>query len=293
MKYGTQLNALGKPDLPEALDYARELGCDGLEVSLGVAALRTGQAQLPDLLAQAETLRTAFDRAGLEFISLSTGIMPKHAQTPEVVTAACQCAEALGVRALRIFSSPHVRLGGPGSTLDEWHAEFDGATDARDIMRRDAENLAIFMELSQPYAVRWVFELHHGYTANSASGMLRLIDRFPADRMGILMDPGNMVFEGNEGWRNSIQLMGEYLDYIHCKNCQWLREDGTWVKAQASLSEGIADYPEIMTALKDLDFQGFLSIEDLRRGPTPEEKVGQGLAYLRALEASEERVMPA
>ena len=52
MKYGTQIGALGKPDMSEALDYARSLGCEGLEVGLNVAGLRTGAVKLADLLAE-------------------------------------------------------------------------------------------------------------------------------------------------------------------------------------------------------------------------------------------------
>jgi sugar phosphate isomerase/epimerase len=107
------------------------------------------------------------------------------------------------------------------------------------------------------------------------------------------MDPGNMVFEGNEGWRNSVQIMGEYLAYIHCKNAAFWHEDGRWAQRWASLPEGIARYPEIVTALKDIGFQGYLSIEDLRKGLTPEERIGEGIAYLKGLVTSEERAMPA
>lgn len=237
-------------------------------------------------------MRAAFDHAGMEFISLTTGAVLKHAQTPEVITAGCQVAAVLGCRALRVFFAPHVRLGGPGSTLDEWTADFDGTVHSREWLRRDTEALARVLELSAGYDVRYVFELHHGFVVNSASAAMRILEQFPAQNVGVLMDPGNMVFEGNEGWRNSVQILGEYLDYLHCKNAQWLREDGKWQKRWASLPEGIADYPELVTALKDEGFAGYLSIEDLRRDVSTEERVGEGIAYLRGLEASEERVMP-
>jgi len=61
---------------------------------------------------------------------------------------------------------------------------------------------------------------------------------------------------------------------------------------RTSLEEGIADYPEILTALKDIGFEGYLSIEDLRRDVPPEEKAREGITYLKKLEASTERVMP-
>ena len=87
MKFGTQLGSLGRKDVHDALRYAHELGCQGLEVDLPVAALGTGQVTLDGLLADAATLRQAFEAAGIEFISLTPGIMLKSVRTPATCTA--------------------------------------------------------------------------------------------------------------------------------------------------------------------------------------------------------------
>ncbi|MHB9022593.1 MAG: sugar phosphate isomerase/epimerase family protein [Armatimonadota bacterium] len=292
MKYGTQLTSVGRGDRREMLRFARQLGCEGLEVGLPVAELRTEGTTVAALLRDAQAMRSDFADAGMEFISLSPGIILKHVQTPEVIRAVGQVAETLGVRSIRLFFAPHVRWGGPNSVLDDWMAEFDGMKDSRYWMERNAAELEEMLELTKEYDIRFVFELHHGYVINSASGAMRLLECFPAARVGILMDPGNMVFEGNEGWRNSVQIMGDYLDYIHCKNAVFLQEDDRWRQKWGSLPGGIARYPEIITALKDMDFDGYLSIEDLRGGLTPEERIGDGIAYLKSLVNSDERVMP-
>ena len=292
MKFGTQLGSLGRSDRKEALALAKELGCQGLEVSLSVADLREGKTTLESLLSEAQSMRQDFEEAGVEVISLTPGILLKHVQHPEVVEGVCEVAKALGADTIRMFSAPHVRWGGPGSTLEEWMAEFDGTRDARYWMKRNGEELEQLLTMSAGYRLRYVFELHGGYVINSASGALRLIERFPADRVGIIMDPGNMVFEGNEGWRNSVQLMAEYLCYLHCKNGVYVREDGRWQHRWASLEEGVANYAEIVTALKDIGFQGYLSIEDLRRDVEPVTKVSEGIGYLKRLVESSERVMP-
>ncbi len=293
MKFGTQLGSLGKSDRKEALEYAKALGCQGLEVGLPVAGLRTGAVTLASLLAEAETMRRDFGAAGVEFISLTPDILLKNAQTPAVIEATCQVARVLGVRAIRMFMAPHVRWGGPKSVLNEWMAEFDGTHDAGYWFQRNTEELARIVDLSEGYDVRYVFELHHGYVVNSASGAMRILEKFPAAKVGILMDPGNMCFEGNEGWRNSVQIMGEYLDYIHCKNGAWYFKDGKWVTSWANLDDGIASFGEIVTALKDTGFQGYLSIEDLRGHLSPEERIGRGIAYLKGLKESDARTMPA
>lgn len=293
MRFGAQLGAFGKMDTPAQLEKARELGCEGLEVSLPVAALRTDETVYDGLMQQAAALRREFDAAGLEIFSLSPGIVLKHVQTPRVIEAVGEVARVLGARQIRLFFAPHVRWGGPNSVLDEWMAEFDGTRDSRFWIARNAEELRALLDIAAPFDLRFVFELHHGYVVNSASAAMRLLAPHPARSVGIIMDPGNMVFEGNEGWRNSVQIMGEHLAYIHCKNAAFRREeDGRWRHEWASLEHGIADYAELTTALKDIGFGGYLCIEDLRSALSPEERVGKGIAYLKQLIRSDVRTMP-
>lgn len=293
MKFGTQLGVLGMADRGQELEAAAKLGCQGLEVSLGAAeGLRTASASLEELIEQAESLKRDFQDVGMEIISLTPGLMLKHVQHPVVVKGVCEVAQALGVSVVRMFSAPHVRWGGPGSELSEWMADFDGTRSGKYWVERNREELAELLALSEGYDVQYVFELHGGYVVNSASGAMRLIDQYPSTRVGILMDPGNMVVEGNEGWRNSVEIMGEYLSYIHCKNAIFERENGQWTAVRTSLEDGIANYPEIVTALKDIGFAGYLAIEDLRKDVPPEEKVAEGITYLKRLVASSERVMP-
>lgn len=293
MKFGTQLTAVGTGERREVLRAARALGCEGLEVDLPVAGVFAGRLTRDELLERAAGMRDDFRAEGMAFISLTPGLLLAHARQPEMVQLACEAAETLGARQIRMFFAPHVRWGGPNSKLEGIIADFDGLKDSRYWIERNTRELAEMLAIAAPYDVRFCFELHHGYVINSASAAMRMLDRHPADRVGILMDPGNMVFEGNEGWRNSVQIMGEYLAYIHCKNAAYLHEDGRWQQRWASLPEGIARFPEIVTALKDIDFQGYLSIEDLRKGLTAEERVGAGIAYLKGLAASDERAMPA
>jgi len=292
MKFGTQLGSLGVEDRREALAFAKELGCQGLEVSLPAAGLRTGETTLGELLDEAEAMRRDFEEAGVEFISLTPSILLKHVQHPEVIKGVCETAKALGAGTVRMFFAAHVRWGGPNSELDEWMADFDGTHDTRYWIKRNAEELAMLLDLSADYDVRYVFELHHGFIVNSASAAMRMLEPHPATRVGVIMDPGNMVFEGNEGWRNSVQIMGEYVAYLHCKNGKYLGDEGCWQHSWASLEGGVANYPEIVTALKDIGFTGYLSVEDLRGDVPARERVGKGVAYLKSLVESSERVMP-
>ena len=293
MKFGATSNVLGVgSDRKDSLRIAREIGCEGVEAGLPVASIRTGDTTMNELMTEAEAIRTDYAEAGLDIVSLTPNVMPKHAQHPDVIDAVCRTAQAMGTRQVRMFSSPHVRWGGPGSTLDDWMADFDGTRSARHWLQSDADNIARILDLSAAYDVRYVFELHGGYVINSASGAMRLLDRHPADRVGIIMDPGNMVIEGNEGWRNCVEIMGEYLAYIHCKNTAFTQADGRWMNKRVAMADGIASFPQIVTALKDIGFDGYLCIEEMRKHGDLAEMVRDELTYLRDLVASTERTVP-
>ncbi|MCZ7649480.1 MAG: sugar phosphate isomerase/epimerase [Planctomycetota bacterium] len=293
MKLGTQLLALESLDRPAALKLAHEWGCAGLEVTLPVADPRLDQAGLTEVLATGARLRSEFQAHGLEVISLTPNLLLKQSADAHALERVARAADALGSRCVRMFFEPHVRWGGPNSKLDPVHAEYDGARHSREWMARQAESLSALMSHAERHALRFVFELHHGYVVNSASAALRLLDAYPPSRAGVLLDPGNMVFEGGEGWRNSVQLLGPYLAYVHCKNAAWERGvDGRWHRKWAGLSEGIANYPELLTALKDEGFAGYLSVEDLRRELPAAQRIAEGLAYLKDLWTSDVRVMP-
>lgn len=178
--------------------------------------------------------------------------------------------------------------------LNEWTSEFDGRRDFWTLFNTNLRQLEqVFVPMAQKYDVRWVFELHHGYIINSASGAYNLLHNFDPRYVGVLMDPGNMVIDGGEGCRLGIQILGPYIDYYHCKNTRYERDaDARWQAVWDSIDTGIADYAEMMTALKDLGFEGYLSIEDLRGGRSTEETVRGPIAYLRQLEATDARTMP-
>lgn len=294
MKYGTQSSQYGQIPLAEAIRLGREDGCDGFEFGLQVDGLRTGATTREELIQEAKEIATTLEKEKFGIISLTPDLLLKHDRYPEMVELACELANRVGTRTLRIFSYPYVRWGGPNSVLNDWVADFDGTTDYWTLFNTNVKQLAdVFVPLAEKHDVRWVFELHHGYIINSASAAYNLLHRFDPRHVGVLVDPGNMVYDGGEGWRIGIEILNQYIDYFHCKNTQYNRgEDGKWRGSWDSLDTGIADYAEIVTALKDIGFGGYMSMEDLRGGLSTEEKVRKPIAYLRQLETSSVRVLP-
>ena len=68
-------------------------------------------------------------------------------------------------------------------------------------------------------------ETHFGNIAASASLAHRLVSQFDPQFIGVVYDPGNMVYEGYECWRTGFELLGPYLHEVHAKNATWVPVD--------------------------------------------------------------------
>ncbi len=107
--------------------------------------------------------------------------------------------------------------------------------------------------------------------------------------MGVIYDPGNMIFEGMENWQMGLELLGPYLSHVHVKNAAWV-EDGVvdgarhWRPAVVPMKEGFVSWPRVFAALENVGYQGWISLEDMAQGDT-RTKLKDDLEYLNGLEA--------
>jgi sugar phosphate isomerase/epimerase len=115
--------------------------------------------------------------------------------------------------------------------------------------------------------VKPVIETHFGTIAPSAALALRLVEPFEPHRIGVNFDPANMIIEGRESWRLSLDLLGPYLDYVHAKNICWVREGERWRWLFTSLEDGQVDWHEVANALNGVGYDGYISFEDFYQVP--------------------------
>jgi hexulose-6-phosphate isomerase len=86
--------------------------------------------------------------------------------------------------------------------------------------------------------------------------MRGLIDEADSPRVGVLFDTGNIVpFGFPEQW---IRILGSRIREVHLKDFR--RGVGT-VEGFVSLLEGDVNWPEVMTALDEVGYNGFLTAE--------------------------------
>ncbi len=179
--------------------------------------------------------------------------------------------------------APFVRVGCPRG--------YDGSVDYNLLYDETIDAYGKALDAIEPYGVKAALEIHGGTIHVSASLAHRIVSHWGADRVCVIFDPNNMVRDGSETTELSVELLGPYLGHVHVGGHQPLPkgadELGTrqWEWEGVSLAEGLYDFPRLLRKLKAADYQGFISIEDFRLLPL-EEKLREGIEYLRAVEAS-------
>ncbi|WP_068777117.1 sugar phosphate isomerase/epimerase [Paenibacillus sp. FJAT-26967] len=121
--------------------------------------------------------------------------------------------------------------------------------------------------LCAQYGVKGLVETHHVTIAPSASAAYRLVEGLSPDHIGVLYDPGNMVYEGFENYRMGMELLGPYLAHVHVKNAGWEpgpEENGIvrWTSGGCSFRSGMVDWRQVISDLQAVGYQGWLGAED-------------------------------
>lgn len=217
----------------------------------------------------AETVKRLCDNAGLEIPSLATYL--KMWEEEKIEKALC-AARIMGCRNIRVL--PPL---------------YDGGENYRSLFERARQQVRSLESLADKYRVRILFEIHMGYIIPSASAAFRLVEGCNPDLIGIIYDPGNMVFEGFENYRMGIELLGDYLKHVHIKNGGWMKidpnQDGTeiWKPVWVPYQKGIVDMRNLIAVLKAANYQGYLSVEDFSNEEDTYSKLKKNWQYLKEI----------
>ena len=246
----------------QTIEKLRQIGYDGVEWRVSTGCSLSNES----VIERAEELRDLCHQAQLTICALAGNIeMGNEALLRDLFDAA------------RLMGSPTARVAS---------ARYDGSTNYNALFDQCRQWMETVVGVAKDTGVRATLELHGGTIIPSASAARRLVDGFPPEHLGVILDPGNQVLEGMENWKLGIEVLGDYLALVHSKNCTWVQveEDGkpVWRVQQVPTSEGIADWAAIVGYLEDAGFQGFISCEDFTARPV-EQKLTEELAYMKSL----------
>ena len=292
MKFGVFTVCLPEYGIAETVKVLQEIGYDGVEWRVAAAAPAAKPADiryeqrywsnnlstlaLPEIDCQAEKAASLCAAAGLEIYSLTTYLEVSDLAAIEQV-----------LQAARKIKCPNIRINVP---------KYDGTKPYPRLCDETVRATAALEALAARYGVRINFEIHMGNIIPSASAAFRFVSHFDPKHIGIIFDPGNMVHEGFENYRLGLELLGPYLACVHVKNAQWQRESApgaapeVWKPVWAPLQKGYADLPQLVRLLQDLDYQGYLSLEDFSNEDETYPKLQKNLAYLSKLAQNKDQI---
>lgn len=223
-------------DVKEAAKLAAEIGYDGLDLTV-----RAGGHVLPERVT--EDLPKAFEAAksaGIAMPMITAGIVDAMSPHAEAIV---KTASSLGIK--------HYRWGGfrydTSKPVPKQIAEF----------RAKSKDLAA---MNKQYGLCAMYHTHSGVGQFGASiwdiwEVLRDLDN---NAVGVNLDSGHVTVEGGlGGWINSTRLVGPMTRGIAIKDFRWEKSaKGKWGARWCGLGEGMVDFVQFLTLLKQAGFSG-------------------------------------
>jgi len=198
--------------------------------------------------AELARFKAAAERHGIRTLSVTPYLKAGDLQATEQVLQAAQ-----------VLGASFIRLGVPG---------YDRSKPFEELFVLGRQYLRDASQLCAKYGVKGLVETHHVTIAASASGARRLVEGLDPAHVGVLFDPGNMVYEGFENYRMGLEILGPYLAHVHVKNAGWKpagqASDGSreWSGEWMPIDQGMVPWRQVIEDLIAVGYDGYLGVED-------------------------------
>jgi 3-dehydroshikimate dehydratase len=174
------------------------------------------------------------------------------AKSMEDARAALQLARVLPAAAIRVFTG---KTGSQDATEEQW-------TRAADCLRQLADE-------SAADGIRWAAETHSWNLMDTVEGTLRLVNAVNRPNFGVIYQPSTLT----PGHMAALEKLAPHIFHVHATNSR--------DKKGCRLADGEMDYREIISGLRRIGFEDFISVEWM--GENPEEKLQTEAPFLRSL----------
>lgn len=244
-----------KPE-EELAAFVSGLGFDGIELPI-----REGFRIEPE--AASKSLPAFAAKLGEQGV----GLFSVAAEPDESVFAAC--AEA-GIPLIRIMVP----------------IERDGYKATEERTRRKLERL---VPLCEKYGVKVGVQPHYGNYIHDSSGMMRLMETFSAEHIGVVWDAAHDAFAGQQP-EYGLEIVWSHLAMINLKNGFFIRSNGPeaetaeWKRHYTTGRNGMAHWPRIADYAKRRDYSGVVCLTAEYTDLAGKDRyIAQDLAYAKTL----------
>jgi len=129
--------------------------------------------------------------------------------------------------------------------------------------------------------------LHLETGQETADGLLQFLSDVDRANLFVNFDPANMILYGTGEPIQTLQKIGRYVRSIHCKDGTWADKPGEEWGCEVALGEGQVGMENYLRTLKEIGYDGPLTIE--REIPAEPERqkaeIGGAVALLTELKA--------
>ena len=112
--------------------------------------------------------------------------------------------------------------------------------------------------------------------------LLRVIEDMGMDNVGINMDTANLILYGKGNSADAITVFGKYVMDTHIKD-GFYPTTGSLLGKQTKVGEGMANIPEVIRRLKEVDYQGNYIIEREISGEQQAKDIVDTLKFLKEI----------
>jgi len=244
------------PEMPiaDCVALAKDAGFEGIELALA----DEGELSLDASAEELEKIRATVADAGLEISSLATGLFwatPLTADDENVRASALEIGKKL-IRTARALGTDAV-LVVPGLVGMLWEPPEQGAP--YDVVwERAAEAIRELAQTAAENEVYIALENVWNMFLLSPLEFARFVDEIGSPWVGAYFDVGNVVkFGYPEHW---IKILGRRIKRVHFKD---YRRDGGFPQGFVDLLAGDVNWPAVMSALREVGYDGWVAAEML------------------------------
>ena len=258
MKKSINLWAFPYPDrmsLRECLQLAKDAGFDGIELNYDLDSELSPKSKTAEFTA----IRNMAEEIGIAISGLCSFLFwpypltsndpAERARGMELAGLMAQAAHDLGTENLLVV---------PGAVHMPWREDHDPTpNDICDQRARSA--IAKLLPLAEKLGVYLNIEniFFNGYLM-SPFEMVAFVDHFQSDHVRVHFDTGNiMEYQFPEHW---IPILGQRIKNVHLKEYTKKGSDHS-LEAFRPLLDGTTNWPAVMDAFEQVNYQGYLTFE--------------------------------
>lgn len=242
----------GTARVAEVFLQAKKAGFESVEVCLS----ETGDVSLQTTHSSAKEIVKAAKDAGIRISSVATGLLwgkSLSASDPGTRADAMEIAKKLIEVAAWLDAGAVLLIPGSVDVFFEPGAE---VVDYESAYSRASESVAALIPHAEAHRIVIGVENVWNKFLMDPMALRGFIDQFNSEWVGSYLDVGNCMLVGYpQHW---IRLLGKRIKRVHLKDFR--RSVGT-ADGFVDLLSGDVDWPEVIRALKEVGYDGFLTAE--------------------------------